>query len=110
MPQRETSKRRKQEDSATNAASFRLRDVTISMERTSQPDGVKFTIEPLEGANLGSRPSAVAGLITTEGSGTILYLDWSAGVTVWEMAKNTVGNGHAIIAIARSTSKSAGAR
>ena len=98
-------KRQKQEDSQTNAASFRLRDVTISMERTSQPEGVRFTIEQREGANSNGLLFVADGRITEKENGTTLSLGWSEDVTVSEMKKLTEGDGFARIVIAKSTSK-----
>ena len=105
-----TSKRRKQEDSATNAASFRLRDVTISMERTSQPEGLKFIIVRKGDANSEHQGSVADGRISTEENGTTLYLAWWDDVTALETHQLTGRFGSVKIAIARNTSKSAGAR
>ena len=109
MAQKETSKRRQQEDSRTNAVSFRLRDVTISMERTSQPEGLKFTI--VRGADVNCKnPDYVAGLlITSEANGTTLRLGWSDDATVWAMDMLTEVCVHVQLAIARNTSNAAGA-
>lgn len=105
-----TPKRQKQEDSATNAVSFRLRDVTICMEQTSQPEGVRFTIVREADVNC-KNPDYVAGLlITSEANGTTLRLGWSDDATVWAMDMLTEVCGHVQLAIARNTSKSAGAR
>lgn len=105
-----TSKRRKQEASKTNAASFRLRDVTICMERTSQPEGVRFTIVREDDARWVVQPHAVVGQITTEANGTTLCLDWWDDAIVSETVRITEGLGRVLLAIAQSTSKSAGAR
>ena len=103
-------KRRKQEDSATNAVSFRLRDVTICMERTSQPEGVRFTIERTGDASSKSRVFVAGGRITNEESGIMLSLAWSEDATASEML-SSMGHGGAVrLAIGKPTSKSAGAR
>lgn len=104
------SKKQRKGTSATNAASFRLRDVTISMERTSQPEGLKFTI--VRGADVNCKnPDYVAGLlITSEANGTTLRLGWSDDATVWAMDMLTEVCGHVQLAIGKPTCKSAGAR
>lgn len=100
-----TSKRQPSATSKTRALSFPRRDVIISMERTSQPDGAKFTIERKAGANITYRPPVVVGRIMETESGTTLSLVWSEDVTALEMVKRTEGDGYLVLAIARPTSK-----
>lgn len=105
-----TSKRRKQEDSKTNAASYPRGAVSISTERTRNPGGLKFTIVREADVRSLSRRSVVAGQITKMANGIILCLDWSGDAIVLEMAKVMGACGRVRLAIGNVTSKSAGAR